>query len=247
MRWSCLLLAVAACGTAKSSPSLDGSVSEDGPPPGGDDGAVDGSAAYAHTIAIDGGDDFVAVETFATTSAGYTARITWDAQNVYVGYSGPDLNPAALDTASKWMFAYVDFDPGAATGGTASQTYNTQRATFPTGFGAELYARWKCDATFSSIEQRQPDDTYITVATPPAAQSGDFVELAIPRLLLGSNATIGIVTWMIDEKPNFEGSFAGLYADNFADGYNAQLPLAKYLRVDFASARVPTDPANQAP
>ena len=66
-------------------------------------------------------------------------------------------------------------------------------------------------------------------------------------MLLGGGDTIGIVTWMINEKPNFEGSFAGLFADNFADGYNAQLPLTKYLRIDFTSARVPNDPANVGP
>jgi hypothetical protein len=236
-----------ACGTAGSAgPKLDGG-NDDPDAPVGFDTPGDEQTAYRHTIAIDGADDFVALEQFPTTSTAYAARVTWDDQHVFVGYSGPDLDPSALDTGFKWLFVYVDFDPGGATGGTASQRYNTQQGAFPTGFGAELYARWKCDATLASIEQRQSDDTYTTVATPQAEQSGDYVELAIPRLLLGGAQTIGIVTWMINEKPNFEGSFAGLYTGNFTDGYSAALPLTKYLRVDFASPLPPSDPANLAP
>src|SRR5262245_52650793 len=103
--WRSLISILAACGSA-ASPKLDGG--------GGDDDAaqpdidappveIDASeAAYSHTIAIDGGDDFAGVETFPTTSNGYAARVAWDAQNIYVGYSGPDLDPGALDTATKW-------------------------------------------------------------------------------------------------------------------------------------------------
>jgi hypothetical protein len=234
-------IACTACSTARSN-APDADASADAPP-----APLDAPGAYRHTILIDGSDDFVAAEQFPTTSAAYAARVAWDDEHVYVGYSGPDLDPAALDTASKWLFVYVDFDPGAGSGAATSQRYNTQQAAFPAGFGAELYARWKCDASFASIEQRLPDDTYTTLATPTAAQAGDFVELAIPRVLLGGAETIGLVTWMINEKPDFEGNFAGLYADNFTDCYGEQLPLTRYLRVDFASSRAPNDPANAAP
>lgn len=247
MRIALLLTGAAACSSASNAgPTLDGS-------PGGPDARpvadapVDQGTGYTHTITIDGTDDFLAGEQFSTTSAAYGARVTWDANHVYVGYSGPDLDPAALDTGFKWLFVYFDFDPGAATGATTSLRYNTQAATFPPGFGAELYARWKADGSFASIDQRQPDGTYTELATPTADQAGTFVELAIPRVLLGGATTIGVVTWMINEKPDFEGSFAGLYPGNFADGYAATLPLTKYLRIDFASDAAPNDPANQAP
>ena len=52
---------------------------------------------------------------------------------------------------------------------------------------------------------------------------------------------------MINEKPDFEGSFAGLYGDNFTDGYAAALPLTRYLRIDFVSPLAPNDPENRAP
>ena len=239
-------LLLAACGTAGSAgPKLD--AGDDPDAPVGFDTPGDELIPYRHTIAIDGSDDFVALEQFPTTSGAYAARVTWDDAHVFVGYSGPDLDPTALDTGFKWLFVYVDFDPGAASGGIDSLRYNTQQATFPAGFGAELYARWKCDASLASIEQRQPDGTYTTIATPNAQQAGSFVELAIPRVLLGGATQIGLVTWMINEKPNFEGTFGGLYADNFVDGYFPVLPLTKYLRIDFTSPLPPNDPANRAP
>jgi hypothetical protein len=264
-----LLASLAACSSA-SAPRLDNGGDVD-PPPHATDAAIaealDARAreadasfdvpidaptaprrdAHSHTIAIDGSDDFSGSEIFATTTAAFSARVTWDATHVFVGYAGPDLDPAAANTRTKWVFAYVDLDPGGSTGATASHVYNTQRAVFPAGFGAELYARWKCDGTFTSIEQLQKDGRYATIATPEAAQAGTFVELAIPRALLGTAQSIGIVTWMINEKPGVEGSFAGLYAGNFTDGYSDALPLSKYLLVDFTSDRVPIDPANQAP
>jgi len=238
------LIVVAGCGSA-SSPLLDGPPGQDGPRDDADGDAPGG--AYRHTITIDGVDDFVSRETFPTTSTGYVARVTWDADNLYVGYSGPDLDPAALDTGFKWLFVSLDLDPGASTGATTSLTYNTQAASFPTGFGAELYARWKCDATFTTLEHFDGGDLWSTIATPISGHAGDFIELAIPRTQLGGAQVIGLVTWMINEKPSFEGSFAGLYADNFADGYAASLPLTRYLRVDFGSPVQPNDDANRAP
>ena len=255
---------LAGCSTA-SAPFLDSGVTADAPrhddspppvdmfvPPVDDMPPVDSARpdtaqAYSHAIVIDGVDDFTAAEQFATTSNAFTARGTWDAFTLYIGYFGPDLDPAAADAKTKWMFAYIDIDPGGATGAIESLTYNTQKAKFPAGFGAEFYARWKCDGTFHTLEQFAGGTTWTTTAvTPPAGQSGRFVELAIPRSALGATppSTIGIVTWMINEKPGVEGTFAGLYADNFTNGYGAPLQLSEYLRVDFASVHVPNDASN---
>jgi hypothetical protein len=209
--------------------------------------AIDGAEAYSHTIAIDGTDDFTASEAFGTTSAAFGARLAWDATNLYLGYAGPDLDPAAPQTATKWLFAYIDVDPGAATGATTSQTYRTQQATFPTGFGAEYYVRWKCDGSLVSIEQHQAGGTWTSVAVPASGRTGTFLELAVPRTTLGAATTVGIVSWMINEADGLEASYAGLYAGNFADGYAMNLPLTKYVKADLTSSRVPNDPANQAP
>jgi hypothetical protein len=219
-----------------------------GPPDAADDGQQPPNesiaAPHRHTITLDGNDDFTGDETFATTSASFTARITWDDDNLYVGYSGPDLDTMVTNANTKWLFVYLDT---AAGGETQSEMYNTQRATFPAGFAAEYYARYKVNGTLTSLQQ-VTTGTWSTVAPAPSvAQAGTFVELAIPRSSIGSPASLGVVTWMVNEKMLEEGTYAGLYADNFTDGYAANLALAAYLDVDFGSARAPNDAAAKQP
>jgi hypothetical protein len=235
--------AAAVDGASVDASPVDGAPVDAGP-------GADAAVPYRHTITIDGTDDFTGGEAFTTTSSPtFTARVTWDASYVYVGYHGPDLMTTTTDAATKWLFAYVDLDPGAATGATTSVVYNTQHATFPTGFGAEFYYRWKCDGTFGSLEQRSSGGTWSTVAGSPvvAAHAGDFLEFAIPRATLGASTKLGLVTWMVNEKAQLEGSYAGLYAGNFTDGYAANLTLTKELLITFASSAAPNDPANEGP
>jgi len=241
------LLALAACSSATPAGGGTPDAARDAKPDV-DAAPPDALGPYRHTIAIDGTDDFGVNERFATTSASFAARVTWDADNIYVGYMGPDLDPATQNAAQKWLFVYLDVDPGTANGAPTSLTYNTQGATFPTGFGADFYVRRKSDGSLLALEQFQSGTTWTTHATVlPFARGGTYVELAIPRAAIGTSDKVGLVAWMINETQNLEGTFAGLYADNFVDGYAANLALAKYLEIDFTARRDPNDAANQAP
>jgi hypothetical protein len=255
-----LLVVLVACGPGGGAPDArtnraDARAGTDAPPGADAEPSVDATPppdanpnSYRHTITLDGTNDFAAADTFATTSAGYTAYVSWDDTNVYVGYQGPDVDPASLDTATKWIFVHLDPDPGAGTGEAHSLTYNTQRATFPAGFGSDYYYRWKCDTTFASLEVPDGLGGWTTLSTTiAAAHQGDYLEVAIPRVTLGDPLIVGIETWMINEKPDFEGTFAGLYATNFTDGYHADLQLGAYLRADFTAPEDPNDPANRRP
>ena len=235
------ILFLAACSKATATDMIDAAPKRDAAD------EPDASTAYRHTIQIDGTDDFLSTEQFATTSTGYEARVTWDAANIFVGYSGADLNPATADTATKWLFVYLDVDPSTTNGAAMNETYNTQRATFPTGFRADYYVRWKCDESLLSLKKYNgaawADDTSV----PPAARGGSFVEIAIPRAVIGASDKVNVVTWMINEKANAEGTYAGLYAGNFVDGYHANLALTRYLKIDFTASRDPNDTANRGP
>ena len=240
MKRVALVVILAACSKGAATGSLDA--------PPRKDASIDASdAPYSHHIMIDGVDDFLSAEQFPTTSAGYDARVTWDADNIYVGYSGADLDPAAADTTTKWLFVYIDVDPGMPNGALVDETYNTQGATFPTGFRADFYVRWRCDATLLTLKQFGGATWADHATVPPASRGGSFVEMAIPRAVLGASTTMNVVAWMINEKQNVESSYAGLYAGNFTDGYAANLALTKFLKIDFAARRDPNDAANVGP
>lgn len=242
MKRGCVLLALAACG-----PDGGTQTHPDARPiPDGSSMRPDMSSQqpYRHAVALDGLDDFAVGEQFTTTSTSFAARITWDDKNIYVGYSGPDLAPTTTDAAQKWLFVYLDTTAG---GEAQSELYNTQRATFPAAFAAEYYVSYKCDGSLTRLRRFNGGSWADAAPAPATAQADMFLELSIPLTSIGAGTKVGIVTWMINEKPLVEGSFAGLYASNFTDGYAANLALTKYLAADFTSSRAPNDPANQQP
>ena len=254
MKWFSLL-SLTACAGASAFPKLDASSSPDrdaaaefrdaaiGAMPDAMPDAAGSASPYRHTITIDGFDDFVAAEQFTTTSSPtYSAKLSWDDDHLYLGYHGDDF---VTGSATKWVFAYLDVDPGAATGAAASQTYNTQSATLPVGFGAEYYLRHKTDNTLTSLQMWNGTVWVATAVTPVGLQSNGYFEMSIPRAALGSPARLGLTTWMINEGNNVESTYAGLYTGNFTDGYAANL--TTYASIDFASARPPNDVANRIP
>lgn len=203
------------------------------------------SQPYRHVIAIDGNDDFASGDTFPTTSASFLARVSWDDVNLYVGYSGPDLAVNTSDANKKWLFVYFDTTSG---GETQSELYNTQRATFPSGFAADYYLRYKVDGTFSTLEHAAGSGTWTTASPAPmTGQTGMFVEMSIPLSAIGAGTQLDLVSYMINEKNLAEGTFAGLYATSFTDGYSANMQLTNYLHADFTSSRAPNDDANRRP
>jgi hypothetical protein len=232
MRAALLLLAACAGGKSAGTARSDSGTTDDAVP------AVDAAPPYRHTITIDGTDDFAQSETLPTTSAGYTAKLAWDDVNLYIGYAGPDLATGTSDAAQKWLFVYLDTTSG---GETQSEMYNTQRATFPTGFEADTYVRYKVNGTTTSLEQVSAGDWMTAPPAPQVGQAGTFVELAIPLAQIGAGDSLRIVTYMINEKMFAEGTYAGLFADNFVDGYAANMVLTRSYAADFLSSRAPAD------
>ena len=228
------LLLVAACGENATGTAVPDARRTSDAPAG--DAVV---PPYRHTIAIDGVDDFTAGETFTTTSASFTARIAWDDVNLYIGYSGPDIDPQTSDAAQKWLFVYLDTTAG---GEVQSEQYNTQRATFPAPFAADHYVRYKVTGTLTSLEHAAGGDWMTAGDAIATGQAGTFVELAIPLASIGASTGVGLVTYMINEKMLAEGTFAGLYSDNFVDGYAMNLALTRTFTADFTSG---VEPANQ--
>jgi hypothetical protein len=238
MKYALAILALAACGDdVPNKPDArvvpDVAPMPDTPP-----------QPYRHVITIDGTDDFSPSDLVATTSSSFTARIAWDDANLYIGYEGPDLATSTSDADKKWLFVYLDT---AAGGETQSEQYNTQRVTFPGTFAADYYARYKIDGTFASLQHASSGTWSTASPTPMTGQSGMFVELSIPLSAIGAGTSLDLVTYMINEKALAEGTFAGLYAGNFTDGYAANMQLTAFMHADFTSQRTPSDSANKRP
>jgi len=187
---------------------------------------------YFHTITIDGNNDFAANETFATSSAAYTAYIAWDEGYLYYAMKGPDVADAAV--ATKWLVAYLSGTPGS----TAGLTYNTQSPTLP--FSARWHVRWRTNNTFTEA-QLWSGSSWGNASwnfTGDVYQSGTFVEMRVPLVDLGSPTTLAFHLGMLNEQNLAEGSYAATPSTSYADGYDPNY--AKYLELALGGSVAPS-------
>ncbi len=182
-------------------------------------------ATTFHTITIDGTNDFAADETFSTTSTGYTTYITWDQNNLYIGYDGVDIN-AGINPQYKWILIYFDTDPQqtptSGTGTTVGQLYNTQQPNLP--FSANFHLRWKGDNTYTNMGKWTGSSWDYGSGggywTGSLVRSDTYLEISIPLSDLGNPSQVYICTNMINEESGFEWTYAGNPSDMFTDGYD---------------------------
>jgi hypothetical protein len=185
---------------------------------------------YAHTITIDGTNDFTTVETFATTSSAYTGYVTWDATSLFVGMAGPDVG---ANDPNKWVLLYLGGTPNTTT----SALYNSQQASLP--FGAHYHMRWKTDNLYTNA-QLYNGTAWVDALwnfTGNVHQNGTYVEFRIPLTSLGSPTSISMAMLMVNEASGIEWSYAGVPSTLFTDGYDPNY--AKYFTFDLASPKVP--------
>ena len=198
---------------------------------------------YRHTIEVDGQSSFTGDEVFPTTTDSYSAYATWDDERLYVGYLGSDV---AADDPGKWLLVYLDVGPGGTSSG---ERYNTQTPAFPAGFRADVYYRWQSSGGIEGVKEwtgsAWQDAPPSLAAT--SARGGSLLEVSLPLADLGDPAEIGVAVLWINETDGLEAAYGGLYADSFADGYHASIPVARYLAIDRASPLPPNDAGNQRP
>jgi hypothetical protein len=193
------------------------------------------SAAYEHTITIDGdGTDWRAEEAFDTTSGIGQTWVSWDATRLYLGLQHPDI---ATGGGEHWSVVYLGT---AAPGTTSGITHNTQTPDLP--FRASHAIRRKADGSFDSLLAWdgmvwQETADWLGTQGSAAAEGGDLLELAIPRQLLGG-ARVQIATAFVFEGSGFESTFAGTPADSFVDGYDPDL--GSFYEFDLNASDSPT-------
>lgn len=181
-------------------------------------------ATTYHTIIIDGNNDFAADETFSSSSLGYTAYVTWDADNIYLGYSGFDIGDGQSD--NKWIVFYFDtdanLDPAYGNGTLNAIGFNTQNWILP--FRADYMIQIRTTGGFEVLK-RFNGTNWVDV-TPHNMQifdnnSDNFIEIKIPKASLNNPQKIYMLGYFINETTGFEWTYAS-FPDNSlrnGDGY----------------------------
>jgi hypothetical protein len=210
-----------------------------------DAGAPDLGAppGYRHTITIDGIDDFAAVDRLATTTGSYSARLSWDADALYVGMTGADVGSGS---ATRWWLVFVDTN-GVSAGSNTGVPYNTQTPRLPPGFFADYAFRWKANNLFQSLQRWNGSAWEETATVPETFQTGTFVETRIALTDLGSPTNLGVTMLMLNEAAGGEFSYAGTPSGTFTDGYYGSIPMSRWVAVDLTLAAPPNDPSRLRP
>ena len=189
---------------------------------------------YSHTIAIDGANDFVqADERFTTSSTGpdYYGFVAWDASNLYLAMSGPDIG---MNDPTKWFVAYL------GTGGTMTgQKYNTQQPGLP--FAAKYHLRWKADNSFTNAQvwsgTAWVDAAWDFTGRVFKTVGGNYLEISIRRSDLGTPSHVPLVMGMLNETNGGEASYAAVPANAYVDKYDPDF--AHWYDFDLTSSTVP--------
>lgn len=183
-------------------------------------------ATSNHTITIDGVNDFAGNEAVAATS-GQTWYFTWDASNFYFGINGnPDVSSGS---ATKWVELYIDTDPQqtplSGNGSSTGVLYNTQQPGLP--FRADYHVRWKTDNSYTNMldwnngtSSWTDDNTGNNNFGITKAQSGNYLEVRIPRASLGNPTAVYVAGAMLNEAPGGEFTFF-MTPNNNVEGYDA--------------------------
>lgn len=187
---------------------------------------------YFHTIEIDGDNDFNADEAFETSSgAAHTGYVAWNDSHITFGMQSPDV---ATSNAEVWFVVYI----GGAVGSNEGVTYNTQTPTLP--FEAQYHVRWRADDGFTGALEWDGDSWATpgwTINPGDVFHTGDFVEIRIDTIDLGSPQYVPVVMGILRETALDEASWGGVPSGAYDDGYDPDF--AVYYEFDLMASATP--------
>lgn len=181
-------------------------------------------ATSYHTIVIDGVNDFSSDETFSTSSTGFITYVTWDANNIYLAYSGFDIGSGESD--KKWIIFYFDTDaklnPLSGNGTTDAIGFNTQDWVLP--FNADYMIQIRTDEG-ANLMKRFNGSTWVDVASHNMQifdnDGSNFIEIKIPRSTFNNPTKVYVLSYFVNEQAGSEWTYAS-FPDNSlrnGDGY----------------------------
>jgi len=186
--------------------------------------------AYAHTITIDGANDFDAAESFPSSTVGFAGYVAWDSGAIYIGLLGADVS---ANDAQRWLVVYLS---GGGSTTTTGVTYNTQGPALP--FAAGYHLRWRTDNLYTDLQATDGATWSSMGYSGAAARNGNFVELSIPLADIGSPTVVQVHLSMINELTMSEWSWAGVPDTSFVDGYDPDY--TRYFDFDLSAAAAPS-------
>ncbi len=186
-----------------------------------------------HTINIDGTNDFAASENISTSTSGYVNYITWDKDNLYIGYTGDDIGTSESD--KKWIVFYFDTDPkldpasSGDAGTTAAIGFNTQNWTLP--FNADYMLQVRTDEGFNSFKKYSGSNWADSTTAGISFYDNDasnFIEIKIQLSKLGSPQQINVLGYFINETAFSETTYGIFPSSSLADGYYSSGTFTEY-------------------
>lgn len=213
--------------------------------------------AYAHTITFDGAigaDEYAATETFGTSSSatGYNTKVTWDADNLTIAYTGPDVSSTS-DAADKLLVLYVGDANHPIQGTRTGVTYGNIHYTLP--FSATYVINWQSDwnnfnnARWTGSSWSWTNPLGMTQATSTGINqlarnlNNSTLEMRIPRAALGTNK-VNLLWHFVNKKPNGQWTYGMAPASTGTDGNSSNIVFSRYYTLDLTQA---SSPATQNP
>lgn len=198
-------------------------------------------AAYTHAIQIDGVNDFLDVENaIPSTNGAYTSYVSWDAERIYVGLRGPDVN---VSDEAGYVHVYLRAAGGAPSTNSPDSLgggeFGTQ--TLPASFSHHVF--WRTDDGHKGGRYwtgANWGNAPLLSSGVEVIRNGTFVELAIPRGSIATPQGLGGVTQLV-----LVGGLtrAGVTSAGFPGG---GAPFSRYLSANMTSFTAPNAPGNVA-
>jgi hypothetical protein len=183
------------------------------------------------TIAIDGVNDFLADETFLTTSTGFYSYLSWDESAAFLGMYGTDVGTGYWE---RYVAVYFDTRAGGTTTGI---DYAGQQPTLP--FAADFHFRWRVDGLDTGLFQWNGSAWEQVAWNGSVAQTGLFMEYSIPRSDLGNPTRVRMIPFMVIDN---QWTFAGAPLSAFVDGPDPDF--FDWLSIDLRVDAAPTEQVN---
>ncbi|MCA9620966.1 MAG: Ig-like domain-containing protein [Myxococcales bacterium] len=201
---------------------------------------------YAHTVVIDGVNDFTLDEAIATSTVGGQLYASHDDTTLYLGLAHPDVQIGG--TGNKFVYFLLSADPNLMTGNSLS---SDGKAKFGAAGTAALAYHWKIRIDGASYEEYRigngSDWSTDWLATGKSSfRAAGFVEGSIALSELGNPSQVVITAYTVDyDGDNGNGWLYNMIAGATDGSGLSPRDVHGYLLFSLPTSAPPSDPSQQ--